>query len=160
MVGLATYPRGVRLYHYTSSTHLQLILGAKVLRTTESNVSLNAGEERAGPDAVWLTSEADPTGYGHGLDGSSVNKREIRITVEVEDARLWRLWAPEQGMSRVHMKRLARTGGGGERTWYVVQRPIPMSDWVEVSKTATGEVLLDRGVLAAAAEQRSPFERG
>lgn len=58
------------------------------------------------------------------------------------------------------MKRLARTGGGGERTWYVAERPIPIGEWVEVRNAATGEVLLDGDALAAAARPPSPFERG
>ncbi len=146
----------MRLYHYTSGFHLPSILLAQVLKTTESNVSLNKGREHAGPDVVWLTSEADPTRYGHGLDGSKVNKREMRITVEVEDAQLWRVWAPRQGMSRAHRRRLAETGG--ERTWYVVQRPIPVGEWTEVRNMVTGEVLFDRQALAAM-RPKSPFER-
>ena len=60
-------------------------------------------------------------------------------------------------MTRAHLKRLARVGGGVERTWYVAERPIPLGEWVEVRNMATGEVLLDRQALAAA-EGPSPSE--
>ena len=101
----------------------------------------------------------DPRRHGHGLIGSSVDKRGVRFTVEVDDAQLWMRWAPRQGMTRAHMKRLATTGGGGERTWYVVQRPIPLAEWLEVRNLTSDEVLLDAEALRRAERPSSPFER-
>jgi hypothetical protein len=131
------YLSSVLLYHYTAAgpCHLEAILRDQRLTTTESNVS--ATQEHAGPDVVWLTSEDDPTKYGLGLTGSAVDKRRIRITVDVEDAVLWLAWAKRQRSPQRVIKAMSKAGGF--RTWYVVERPIPSSEWVEILDRETGE---------------------
>ena len=136
------------LYHYTSETHLPMILTAGFLKTTESNVS--ATKEHAGPDVVWLTTADEPSA-GHGLAGSSVDKSAIRFSVELPKLAVydWKTWAKAQGSNPGFIQSLARSGGAG--TWRITTSAIPASRWAEVRRMNPATVLLDRDALDAAA---------
>lgn len=124
------------LYHFTAQIHLPKILTAGYLDTTESNMSRR--RTHAAPDVVWLTSNGDPTAHGHGLATSAVDKMRIRFTVDISkrDAHRWRQWAASRGIDQAWMRNLAL--GGGSATWWVVERRIASSEWVEVIDTVSG----------------------
>lgn len=70
-----------------------------------------------------------------------VDKSRVRITVDVADAQPWRAWAYKRRVPKWWRDALRRAGGGDDRDWYVVMRPIPASEWRTVEDTATGEQL-------------------
>lgn len=121
------------LYHYTSAVHLPLIVRTGVLRTTESNVSLF--KEHAAPDVVWLTT--DPVAEAdHGLVGSAVDKRAVRIRVRAPEAVRWTEWVKQHPMVPEGWRQsfVARAGGPEvAATWWVSEKPIPRADWLEIS---------------------------
>lgn len=117
------------LYHFTSRRHLPHILADGFLRTTESNVSIRG--EHAGPDVVWLT-DTPTAEAGHGLIGSVVDKREVRIEVRTRGM----AWADFDREYPCDWRETFVARGGGEsaaRHWYVVPRRISSSEWVNVS---------------------------
>lgn len=117
------------LYHFTSRYHLPRIGSSGVLNTTESNVSVR--REHAGPDVVWLL-DTPTAGAPHGLDGSAVDKREVRITVRTRAM----LWSEFDRRHPCDWRADFLARGGGEVAashWYVALRPIPISEWVSVS---------------------------
>jgi hypothetical protein len=130
------------VYHYTSIERWQLISQAGRLTTTESNLSRS--RDHAGPDVVWLTTDADFE-HGHGLlrtrDGT--DKTRIRITVELpnRDVEKWRDWASRRGIDPDWRRALIETSDGGTSTWRVVEKPIPAERWVEAVDRQTGEKL-------------------
>lgn len=134
------HPIANPLYHFTSATNIQAILDSGYLKTVESNISLK--REHAGPDVVWLTTSPSANA-GHGLQGSLVDKTEIRVTVEVDSRSVhkWREWARARGSNEATISALTRSGGSG--SWRVVMTRIPAERWTEVRNMVTGEVLLD-----------------
>lgn len=129
----------VRLYHFTSKIHLPRILESGFLKVVESNMSKT--RLRAGPDVVWLTKSAEVQSHRGWSAGSSADKTEIRFEVDIpaREAHRWRDWARSRGIASEWMAALAAVGGSG--TWYVVLRPIPAAEWVEIIDTSTGEPL-------------------
>lgn len=125
----------MRLFHYTGQFHLATIMSAGFLKVTESNVGSGSPlmppmGVRVGPDVVWLTTSV--TGDGCGLESFGVGsaKREVRFTVDVDDAVRWIDWPPAQLM---HPRwRAGLTRNANADSWYVVERPIPMAEWVAV----------------------------
>lgn len=75
----------------------------------------------------------------------TADKTVVRITVEVPDdeAHHWPEWSRRQGIRNMLYKALALAGGDPEQ-WWVVARPIPREEWVEIVDTGTGEVLWTR----------------
>lgn len=129
----------MRLYHYTSVEHLPLIFADGFIKTVESNVSPTVAH--AGPDVVWLTTNPDPADGSMGLDGASVDKYVIRITVDVDrrSVHRWHDWAKRHNVASDWMKALAAVGGAG--SWRVVERPIPSSRWLHIGNRRTGETI-------------------
>jgi len=72
----------------------------------------------------------------------AADKTEIRLTVEIPDAEAQRYssWRRKHGVRNAVYRDLAATGGDPER-WWVVERPIPSSEWIEAIDTATGDRL-------------------
>lgn len=114
----------MRLYHYTSLGHLPHILKS----------DLSRGEVFIGPRAelnyrgVWLTT--DPVASeGHGLSGSTVDKRAVRITIDFDDGDPdlyhWLPWSKGK-LGAVPMAMLIANGGGQKcaETWFVYSQPI------------------------------------
>jgi hypothetical protein len=122
------------LYHYTAVWHMPSILADSELRATESNLS--RAQEHAGPDVVWLTRSETPSAYGLGLDTPAVDKTEVRITVDVPDAVPWSTWCEAHGIDRCWRRTLEK--GRYPETWYVVEHPVPSSEWVSVEIRAEG----------------------
>jgi hypothetical protein len=98
--------------------------------------------------AVWLTSSPNPEQSWMDGGPSSMSgvqgKGAFRIEVDCPDARWWPEYAEEVGFLPSYRKILNETGARLEHQWWVVQRPIPMRDWVRVTRTADGVVLYDR----------------
>lgn len=114
----------MRLYHFTSLGHLPVILATGGLWRGE----LPFGDGSNSFRATWLTSDPDPG--GHGLDGSAVDKREVRITVVFPrgDRRAvpW-LKGAHKTLHPDCIAQLVATGGGKRKaeTWYVCPDQIP-----------------------------------
>jgi hypothetical protein len=124
----------VILYHFTSLERLPEIKAADRLTTTESNLSNH--HEHAGPDVVWLTSDADIDADEQGLAGTAEDKTAVRITVDVPDSEVqpWLVWSRKRGITPGWALFLEE--GRRASSWYVVQRTIPASEWVDISVLA------------------------
>lgn len=135
----------MRLYHYTSHHHLNLILATGLLKTCESNIGAPQGRdpvverrwregphgEHFGPDVVWLTLAAYPhPPMALGLDNSAVDKTEVRVTVEVDDALEYLPWVKREGINRSWLHALTKRRDPG--SWFVVLREVPWTEWTEV----------------------------
>ena len=135
----------MRLYHFTSTYHLPLILAAGELAPTESNIGSPSRKHkphgaRVGPDVVWFTkSRVVPPG-SHGLAGSIVDKAEVRITVEVDDAVLWSEFSSKHKIDPSWYAVLDARGLGTASSWWVVARAVPSSQWLEVRNLRTKAV--------------------
>lgn len=132
------------LYHYTTELHLPKIFADEQLNPTESNLS--GWSSHAGPDVVWLTSWSSPDdGTALGLTGG-VDKTAVRFTVDVPRLEVdqWDSWAKRHGIAREWkraLKNAARIPEGERAPWLVIERPIGMDEWVEVTHMRKGVVL-------------------
>lgn len=130
----------MRLYHYTSMSHLPRIMSRGALLLTESNIS--GQRMHAGPPVVWFTSHANPD-KGHGLnsvpdeirqvkDFAEIDKTRVRITVELPKRRVTKFvnWSKAQGISPHWLAELATMGG--LYSWWVSTQIVAMDKWVEI----------------------------
>lgn len=137
-----------RLYHLTNAQNAvgilrgEAILTAAELRERGENVfqPLRDKWDRLNESVVWLTRNPAPR------QGWQVGdlKWQVRITVEVADALPWRRFALREGIPRRYQERLA--GAGDPAEWWIVQRPLPMGEWLSVERTDTMEVLWRPGL--------------
>lgn len=133
------------LYHYTTELHLPKIFADEQLKTTESNLSMTT--PHAGPDVVWLTGWNEPYGGKElGLTGGGADKTAIRFTVDVPrlEVELWDRWSKRLGIDKKWKRALLDAAGipRGERApWLVIERPIPMGEWVNVTAMKHCETL-------------------
>ncbi len=118
----------MKLYHFTSILHLPHIKQSGFINVTESNI--HPILEHFGPDVVWLT-DLPTSERGLGLKGSSVNKQQIRFTVEV-DAQSWRDFANANKINRSWYRTLDEVGGYTARNWYVSTAPIFSKNWLAI----------------------------
>jgi hypothetical protein len=127
-------------YHFTSIERWPTVRDAGYLDLTESNMSKN--HPHAGPDVVWLTNKPEISAEGCGLDTALFDKTRVRITVEVpiRSVERWRDWAMSRGIDSLWFRAL--TTGRVANSWYVSEKQIPSSAWVEVRDTKTGDLLL------------------
>ncbi len=108
------HPMPKRLYHFTAlgESNLGSILREGMIRTTESNVSLQRHREHAGPDVVWLTTNgasAAHVGWAAGpVSDSNPPKTWARLAVDVADAVPWRAFASQHRMKRCDIEALRR----------------------------------------------------
>ncbi|MCJ2015530.1 hypothetical protein [Methylobacterium sp. J-076] len=122
----------MRLYHFTSLGHLPVILATGGLWRGEVPLLDGSRITRAN----WLTSDPDPG--GHGLDGSEVDKRAVRIEMEFgpREAYPWLRFASTRAgyLEPQLVEELVRTGGGQRkaRSWYVYPRQIPPSRFLAI----------------------------
>jgi len=126
----------IRLYHFTAREYLR---GIAAHGLTVGDVPLTL---ETGTVGVWLTSS--PDAHGHGLEGGYLEKRAIRLAVNVTESPplvRWSEWAP----TRVEPNFLdALNSEGGSDSWYIffgVIRPerivecfdlrsgVPIADW-------------------------------
>lgn len=122
------------LYHYTSMVHLPRILQAGFLKLTESNLRL----DRVGyKPVVWLTEDSNVV--GHGLEGSSVDKTEVKITVEHKKSYdYWKAWSRKNKIPKQWAAALERKQK--PETWWVSTTVIPLKDIIKIENRYTGEV--------------------
>ena len=116
------------LYHYTSHSHLPVIIDSGFLKLTESNASFKI--ENAAPQVVWLTQESytktPPKMLG-------MYKFTFRFIIErPDDAQRADKWLKKNGASELTMDILERSGGAKLSTMYVVPRVIPSDEWVRL----------------------------
>ncbi|MGO7786614.1 hypothetical protein ACC703_03885 [Rhizobium ruizarguesonis] len=125
----------MKLYHYTSAAHLR---GIHKHGLTVGDVITNF-ERFEGKIAVWLTESSSPE--GHGLGGSVVDKKEFRLTVEVDenDDRLRRYgeWANEN-LDIMTQMRIHRAEGWNCCFWYLWFGRVPTARILEVVSMKTG----------------------
>lgn len=142
-------------YHFTDEDHLDRILVENVLRTTDPNLLKgDNGNDRV----VWLL-DTPTVEYDHGLgvggriigafEGEPVrmiDKHAIRIAVDVDDARQWLKWLTTHRHDPDWIRAIVKAGGGkiAARHWFVVPRPIPSSEWVEVRDMRKDAVIRGR----------------
>lgn len=115
----------MQLHHYTSMRHLS---GIARYGLTVGDVPTDLRREK-GRVGVWFTS--DPLPNGHGLDGSAVDKRRMRLTVRIppssEALHKWTTWAVEnvtaETIGALH------TGQARFNSWYVFFGIVPVA-WV------------------------------
>jgi hypothetical protein len=146
----------MRLYHYTTKMHIPQILYDGVLKTTESNIgaprdvayrNVEPRGEHVGPDVVWLTDQdgssphhrSTPETLAHSL--ALVNpafkdnafKVDVRFALDVPDdaVRPWADFADEHGMNPRWRRRFEKEPHR-PYWWFVVEREIPRSEWVEI----------------------------
>jgi hypothetical protein len=93
--------------------------------------------EFGGPLVVHLTADH--------RDCSSIRPENnaVRIAVEVEDSEEWIAWARRQGADEVWM-RMSTYGHEDAPEWYVVQRAIPKSEWLNAVRTEGQKVVWER----------------
>lgn len=130
------------LYHFTSTAHLPTILSDGYLRPSESNVGSPYKVEgyphgnNMGPDVVWLLNDPDPSTFSHGLEGSAVDKRGARISVEVDKFAIrWLDWEPATYMAPDWREVFIRLAGGEEAAgqWFVLPAPIRAPHWSQIA---------------------------
>jgi hypothetical protein len=137
------------LYHYTSSFHLPMILSTGYLKLTESNLKepkntrieygIVVDDTMNYKPVVWLSDCKIP--YGLGLDGSAVNKSEIRITIpKKEHYQYWLGWA---NRNRVNKKwqNVFISSTPNYKSWYVSEKIILLDDFLLIENTITGELI-------------------
>lgn len=119
------------LYHFTAKQHLQLIEASGVLRVTESNASFT--ERHKAPDCVWLTTSPLPRTISGSLSGSRLDKSEVRFTVDVPHDELWswRMFTSKYDVDP-HWRRTLERLDPGWRTWRMIFRDVPKSEWVSI----------------------------
>ena len=137
--------RLVTLHHFTSTYHLPMILESGYIATTENNIArpkfidgtdVNAGR---GPGVVWLSTAPELTTGIFGLELSSLDKTQIRITVEVpaREVHKWNQWAMSRGIDKQWMQQLL-SRCPGHRKQRIVTRRICSDEWTEVVDMHTG----------------------
>lgn len=137
----------MRLYHFTSTAHLPVILREGRLRVTESNLSMLI--PHVGPDVVWFVDTPELGDYDHGLSGSIVDKREVRFTVDVPDTWVrhyltWAMHSPDADTAT--LAAMISTAGGHEAAehWYVTFRSVWRNRWARVENVYTGQTYWER----------------
>lgn len=118
----------MRLYHFTSLGHLPIILATGGLWRGEVPV----GDGSQSLRGTWLTSDPDPR--GHGLDGSSADKRQVRIAIVfARNDRAVSNWLKfaRGRLAPGCIEEMTRTGGGKRKaeTWYIYPSQIPPAEF-------------------------------
>lgn len=136
---------GITLYHYTTKEHYEEILAAGCLCLTPSNLLepryLHLDEEKGAyvsetdgyRPVVWLTNDngASTESLGNNQDPYG-KKTEVRISIDkARDMYPWYRWAQENGIDPRWFKGLKRAASGW-RHFYVCEREIPVSEFVDV----------------------------
>lgn len=129
----------MKLYHFTSLFHLPQIMEDGCLKVTESNASF--ARTHVAPDVVWLTANPSPS-KEESLLGSSVDKTQVRIEVDVEAVR-YRRWAQNNSVAPEVVRRLNRTGGGQASNWFVTEQEVHGESWnrIEIFDKKSGQWL-------------------
>jgi hypothetical protein len=126
-------------YHFTSASHL---LGIDdhglTVGDIPTDLELNTGEV-----GVWLTSNPSPA--GHGLQGSAVDKTEIRLSVRIDDYRPlkhWEEWAALYTTPET-VRSLKKADGRKYKSWFIYLGWVPSDAVLEAVSMRTGQVIED-----------------
>lgn len=127
----------MELFHYTSLLHIRGI--AKYgLTVGDVPTDLVKNQGRVG---VWLTDLGNPSDLG--LDGSRVDKKRLRLSVQVSEASAvlhrWTDWADKNvtPFTRVRLSEIAPTS----KNWWIYLGVIPRKDIVACIDMSNGEAL-------------------
>lgn len=133
------------LYHYTARQHIPKILYTKSLKLTESN--LRTDEEMYKP-VVWLTTEKEPNAYKLGLDGSILDKTEIRIHVKKKPTSTVKPWGSYSKKNKIDKEwKSILEANRTPKKWYVSTKEIPLKDIVLIENRYTNEVYYKDGYI-------------
>jgi hypothetical protein len=141
----------MRLYHFTSAAHLYGI-GRHGLTVGDVPTDVRRNRGRCG---VWLTSS--PETSGHGLEGSSLDKKRYRLEVEAPEGAAfvrWTDWA-RRNVTPETIRGLHATAEGWG-AWYVFFGVIPPAQIVACTDMATGESVPDWATLYPAEVSLKP----
>lgn len=128
------------LYHYTCTYHLPTILRTKYLKLTEANLRADIENFKK---VVWLTDLENPTAYELGIDLSSENKTEIRITVEHKKSyKYWKVWSRKNKITKDWAEFLEKDRS--PNNWWISEKIIPIDDFLLIENTTTGEILFQK----------------
>lgn len=131
---------GKTLYHFTSYEHLEKIVSSGKLKLTPSNLlapknlelvdgALVDRETDGYHPVVWMTDSDTPEALG--LDGSSVDKERVRLTIRKRPwHKPWGKWATAHNMDKAHRRKF--TQGFKWKSWYVSELEIPLEDVIEI----------------------------
>lgn len=139
------------LYHFTSTYHLMMILETGFLKLTPSGLKETKNPRIVNgkliddnmdyKPVVWLTDSDQPLGLG--LEGSTVDKSEIRITLlKKENYKYWLGWANNNLMNKKWQKEFIASTPQ-YKTWYVSEQVIPLNDVLKIENLKTGKIILD-----------------
>ena len=138
-----------KLYHFTSTAHLPLIFKSGYLKLTESNLtapsnyfdSLPKPEHLLYKPVVWLTTSKD--GNKLGIEGSVVDKKEVRITLNKKKHYIsWKKWSKQNKIKSSWANWLNRSGNSDE--WYISEKIIEINaeNILRIENAYTGEIYL------------------
>ena len=128
------------LYHYTARWHLQSIMRSKFLKLTESNLRADITMYKP---VVWLTTLKDPDEQALGLNGSTVDKTELRITVRKQPHYMWwNKFSKRHKIDKEWQKLLEENRK--PKTWFVSERIIPLEDILKIENRYTGEIYYEQ----------------
>lgn len=139
------------LYHFTSTYHLKMILESRFLKLTPSGLKetknprvengILIDDNMNYKPVVWLTDNDKPLGLG--LEGSIVDKSEIRITLSKNDHyKYWLGWANKNLMNKKWQKEFIASTPQ-YKSWYISEQLIPIEDIIIIENLKTGKIILD-----------------
>lgn len=135
----------MNFYHFTSLYHLEKIKESGYIKTTASNLFPPDKETFRVIDGkamdknynyrqvVWLTNQIMPTAQSIGVNGSTVNKLAVRLTIStdtVPDIKRWKYFADEEKMDATWRNLFEH--GRKASSWYVVEHNIPLEDVIAI----------------------------
>ncbi len=126
------------LYHYTGTIHLNEILRTGYLKITDS--MLREHDPHYKP-VVWLTSEKNPDPFKLGLNGSMVDKTEVRIHVEKKPnlpIKSWDVFSAQNKIDPAWKKNME--AGRKPGTWFISTKEIPIENITLIENRYTGEI--------------------
>jgi hypothetical protein len=132
-----------------------MILESKYLKLTESNlrydnaiISLGCNEKVMYKPVVWFTTNLKTDGLG--LEGSIVDKKEIRITVKWKSHyQKWMIWSRKNKIDKSWAGALEK--GRNPNSWWISEKIVPLEDIIKIENTQTGEVYYSNEELLAVA---------
>lgn len=137
----------MKLYHYTSTDHLRLILSDGKLKLTASNLeppknlhlimqedgipSFVADNDNYKP-VVWFTSELN---FDNAIK-NGLSKRKTEVAICINDAkpprfRKWLKWAQENHIEKKQFDSLTKSATN-YKTWYISEAEVPIDENVEI----------------------------